>query len=409
MTAGPDLLLPRHTYARARALGEGSFGSVVVVYSTETGEEFAGKAFEWDDDGTISVETLRELSALRGLRDHRHPNIVRLVDVATHFEGRPCPLQIMPLHQGGDLDRLIGSGSLKPGQRLSLTRDLLRAVAFLHACGLMHRDIKPANVVLAEDGRGVLVDFSFARLFAEGGSRAEEELPEGRPGGGARRAAKKRGSPADELRGSALTGCLGTPSYIAPEVLDDEPYDETCDLWSCGVVALELLRDSLLGVERDKAALRLIRSLREKLSPKAPGCVVRDLLQEAPRERCPAAEALRRLDGAPAAGVPAVRLKPAISGKPEAPGRLLPPATLDVLGRLDGATAAARAYAAHLLSLTPHMDPRHAGLLAVKLAESRACPCADLGLHYRAVRASDLEVLLEADGCLLYAPPTGIR
>lgn len=392
--------LPLHSYARARALGEGSFGAVVVVYSTETGEEFAGKAFDWDDDGTTSVETLRELSALRALRGARHPNIVELVDVATEFEGHLCPLQIMPLHGGGDLEHAIGTGSLTQGRRLRLARDLLRAVAFLHGCGLMHRDIKPGNVVIADDGRGVLVDFSFVRLASSSSSQASLTS------GATTKAPRRRAAAArqQEQQGRVVaappTGSLGTPSYIAPEVLAEENYDETCDLWSCGVVALELLRDEFLGVERDRAALKLVRTLRETLSSKAPGCVVRALLQDEPSRRCRAAEALELLGGG-AALLPSAPLSPPFDFL-----RLeLPIEAERALDQLDGRTLAARAYAARALDLVPDLDPRHAALLAVKLAEGQAPACDELDLHYRDVRAAELRVLMAADGCLLYASP----
>jgi serine/threonine protein kinase len=264
----------------------------------------------------------------------------------------------------------------------------------------MHRDIKPGNVVIADDGRGVLVDFSFVRLTASSLSQASLMGGAASIKGPRRRAAAARQQEQGRAVAAPPTGALGTPSYIAPEVLAEENYDETCDLWSCGVVALELLRDEFLGVERDRAALKLVRTLRETLSSKAPGCVVRALLQDEPSRRCRAAEALELLGGG-AALLPSAPLSPPFDLL-----RLELPAEAErALDQLDGRTPAARAYAARALELVPGLDPRHAALLAVKLAEGQAPACDELDLHYRDVRAAELRVLMAADGCLLYASP----
>ena len=376
------MTLPGHVYARARALGEGSFGAVVVVYSTETGEEYAGKAFDWADDGTMAVETLREICVLRALRDFRPPTIVELVDLSTTFEGRVCPLQIMPIHSGGALEGLIGGGALSASRRLALVVDLLRAVTFLHECLVMHRDIKPGNVVLDADGRGVLVDFSFARLA----ERATEDKKPHRKGG---KRAQQQARP-------TVTGNLGTPTYTAPEVLAEEAYDERCDLWSCGVVALELLRDSFLEADKDRAALRVVRGLRDRLSDRLPGSVVRTLLQDAPEDRGSAHGALLQLGGQPGP-----RGRPLQAAPPAPPGSVSSNVEA-ALAELDFRSAGPRGYAAALVGLLPRAEPLHVAILAAKLAEGQAVDCDDASVDYRSLRDFEVQALVASDGGLLY-------
>ncbi len=91
---------------------------------------------------------------------------------------------------------------------------ILKALCYLHSHGLAHRDLKTENIMVSEMTRikgelkiGVkLIDFGFAYA----------------------------------LHGQEMTDLLGSPNYVAPEILQERPYDHKCDIWSLGIVVYEL-------------------------------------------------------------------------------------------------------------------------------------------------------------------------
>lgn len=361
--------LTAQSYSRAGTLGEGSFGQVCVVYRDSDGERLAGKAFDEDDKlGGLSLETVRELSALSAL-GAGHPNVTRLVDLALTFEGAPCALLVMPLYGGGPVDGLIGAG-LPASRRLDICLDVLAALAYVHSRGLMHRDVKPENVVIDDAGErptAVLVDFGFARLLAP-----------------------------DRMH----TAVVGTPCYTAPELLAGRRgtarYGEACDLYSCGVLALELLRDARGDWRRDRSAMRAIQQERERLAEaRQPSATLRSLLSPEPRERCAAREALEAL-GKKGDDLPGQALSPPRGlGPGEAPPEVeAAMRELRVVGR------DARAYACRFHALVPGR-PQAAVALASKVLDltPRKRRKDRLAFGY------ELEVLRVTGGSLLYDAP----
>ena len=85
----------------------------------------------------------------------------------------------------------------------------MSALYYLHSNRILHRDIKPQNILLDNDGRAKLCDFGFARNLG--------------------------------LNTFVLTSIKGTPLYMAPELIEEKPYDETADIWSLGCIVYELL------------------------------------------------------------------------------------------------------------------------------------------------------------------------
>ena len=102
-----------------------------------------------------------------------------------------------------------------------LFKQMLNAVAYLHEHGVVHRDLKPENVLLRcvneNNWEIVLADFGFATFVAN-----SDDVPE------------------EARKLSWLQSVVGTPSYMAPEILDARlgtpGYDNSADLWSCGVI-----------------------------------------------------------------------------------------------------------------------------------------------------------------------------
>lgn len=270
-------------YFRSRSIGEGSYGQVCIAYAGDDGTEVAAKVFDPDDDDGVMKETFRELAVLSAIETSGgHPNIVALLDVGFSFDALDVVVQAMPLLECSLLSQ-IGTGSLRPQRRLRCVWELGSALEFLHANDVVHRDVKPDNFVLC-DGleRGVLVDFSFARRIPG------PVAPQPQRG--------KRGS-AETPPSPRWTHGLGTPTYTAPELLEDaQPPQKArlcaADMWSAGVFALETIQDKELDFVKDRAALRFVEELKAKLGEKPVARMLRALLEVDPERRLSAEQLL---------------------------------------------------------------------------------------------------------------------
>lgn len=139
-----------------------------------------------------------------------HPNIIKLYDV---FEGTRHLHLVQELCTGGELfDRIIARGHYSEHDAAVLVRKILLAVKHCHDRDICHRDLKPENFLFqtkAEDAELKVIDFGLSRMD-------------------------------DGLSAGVMTTRVGTPYYIAPEVLGRH-YDKSCDLWSIGVITYILL------------------------------------------------------------------------------------------------------------------------------------------------------------------------
>jgi hypothetical protein len=150
-----------------------------------------------------------------------HPHIVRVFGADTH-DGRSGIW--MELLEGETLDEIVArDGVFGTVETLLVGLDLARALAAVHAAGLLHRDIKTRNVIRERGGRVVLMDLSASRLL-------ESPPPEG--------------------------DGAGTPMYMAPELLAGAPATERSDIYSMGVVLYRLLTGSFPVDASDLADLR---------------------------------------------------------------------------------------------------------------------------------------------------------
>ena len=285
-----SLILPAGTYHQASALGEGSFGAVVTAFDDD-GEGFALKIFaEDDDDATLDASCVREISMLRLLRGaNGHPNVLAVHDVRV-ADGKV--VMAMPQLKF-DLERAIGGrafvGKKNRLRRVKIAHGLLSAVAFLADNGIMHRDIKCDNVMLrAATMEPVLIDFSLAKFVTDSGSAATP-----RTSSSSSASSSASSSSAAPGAGRVHTTNCGTATYTAPEVYACEAYGCACDVWSAGVVLLELTRGEMLGTSRDKAAFRAIGTMLETLPVDKPmPTLLRALLVVDPASRATARDSL---------------------------------------------------------------------------------------------------------------------
>ncbi|OQS05504.1 calcium-dependent protein kinase [Thraustotheca clavata] len=189
-----------------KELGHGHYGTVRVGTHKQTGQRVAIKTIP-----KVKVsrpETLkREIEILRSVD---HPNIIKLFDV---FEDARHLHLVTELCTGGELfDRIIARGHYTEADAAKLVRKILGAVKHCHDRDICHRDLKPENFLFEtkdENAELKVIDFGLSRMDAA-------------------------------VADSYMTTRVGTPYYIAPEVLGRH-YDKSCDLWSIGVITYILL------------------------------------------------------------------------------------------------------------------------------------------------------------------------
>ena len=188
---GPLLLLER--------IGSGTRGEVWRAWDPQLKRELAVKMLRVDPGRADAPDAL--LAEGRALARVRHPNVVMAHGLEAH-DGR-LGLR-MELVKGTSLElELERRGALPAGELARLARELLGALAAVHAAGVLHRDVKPANLVRDDDGRWVLTDFGL----------------------GLRRSADGDGRPHSS----------GTPMFMPPECLDGAPASERSDVYAAGV------------------------------------------------------------------------------------------------------------------------------------------------------------------------------
>ena len=175
-----------------------------------------------------------------------HPGIVTIY-AADVWEGRPAI--VMELIEGETLGARLRRGLMDPRDVYNVLGQLLSAVGYAHARGVIHRDIKPENIFLTADGRVKLADFGIARI---------------------------EGAPTSV--GTIAGAILGTPGYMSPEQATGGAVDTRSDLFSVGVVAYEMLSGSNpFGAGTGIDAMTIIyRTIHEPV-PELPATICREL------------------------------------------------------------------------------------------------------------------------------------
>ena len=198
-------------YTPVKYIGQGAFGLVIAVIKNETKEHYAVKIIKKNYNLFSNSTYLNEVALLKKLK---HPRILNLHEVLDTNEY----LFLFTEHiQGGSLKDFIMSRYtnvnsnnndyfIKDSECSTIIRALLEAVAYLHKNNIMHRDLKPENIMFKnkDDLNSLIIcDFGIA----------------------------------GEIATFEFTKCkCGTLLYMAPEILNNRPYDFLVDLWSVGII-----------------------------------------------------------------------------------------------------------------------------------------------------------------------------
>jgi serine/threonine protein kinase/formylglycine-generating enzyme required for sulfatase activity len=196
-------------YELIAEIGRGAFGIVYKAKDSVLGRYVAIKVLHpalLVDPGFI--ERFRHEARVAALLDH--PNIVPVYDFGQE-DGRY--FLVMAYMPGGSLSTLIENAAPMPAERvIKITKEIGAGLSYSHASNIIHRDLKPSNILFDDKGVARVSDMGFAKV---------------REGGGA-------------ASMTASGQLVGTPSYMSPEVWKGKPATEASDVYSLGLISMEM-------------------------------------------------------------------------------------------------------------------------------------------------------------------------
>jgi serine/threonine protein kinase len=191
------------------AIGAGGMGEVYKARDTRL-------------DRIVAIKTSKEQFTERFEREARavaalnHPNICTLHDVGPNY-------LVMEFIEGPTLADRIAAGRIPLEEAMPITRQIIDALEAAHEKGIVHRDLKPANIKLTPEGKVKVLDFGLAKAFDNDTGAPSVNSP-------------------TLTMGSTRAGViLGTAAYMSPEQARGVTVDRRADIWSFGVVLLEML------------------------------------------------------------------------------------------------------------------------------------------------------------------------
>lgn len=191
-----------------KVLGQGTYGKVLLVKEKRTGRLFAQKQLK-KASMIVEEKTIQQTKTEREILESvRHPYIVKLFYA---MQDREKLYLILEYVQGGELFTYLANRSMLSEETSAFyAAEMILALYHLHVnVGVVYRDLKPENCLLDSDGHLVLTDFGLSKV-------------------------------ATDSDASCRT-FLGTPEFMAPEVLEGSEYDYAVDWWSLGAVLYDML------------------------------------------------------------------------------------------------------------------------------------------------------------------------
>jgi len=266
---GPRLIDKK--YLLMRCLGKGGMGSVYLAQHVELQKNFALKLIQ-HSSLSYPASLARFRTEAKALGKLQHPNIVQVTDYGIDSRNGGIPYLVMEYLKGETLlHYLRRDGALDLEQAIPILDPIASAIDYAHTCGILHRDLNLKNIFLVKHSsksmQVKILDFGLARMIGKSALKEEGEIPKK----SIRRTFREQreeetqtliidddrkddslqeGSPLlpsaefeleqrDRLTHTGTV--MGTPGYIAPEILHGHDATETTDVYSFGVLIYEIL------------------------------------------------------------------------------------------------------------------------------------------------------------------------
>lgn len=195
---------PNDSYKGLKKIGQGASGGVYIARSVAGPSDKIVAIKQMNLEQQPKKELI--INEILVMKSSRHDNIVNYID---SFLIKGELWVVMEYMEGGSLTEIVTHSVMTEGQIGAVCRETLKGLQFLHSKGVIHRDIKSDNILLNVDGNIKMTDFGFCAQI-------------------------------NELNLKRTT-MVGTPYWMAPEVVSRKEYGPKVDVWSLGIMVIEMI------------------------------------------------------------------------------------------------------------------------------------------------------------------------